>query len=302
MLHAVFVIAGACLWATDTLFRQPLAEELGSLTIVFFEHAFATLAAFLWAVATNPRQLLPGWRELFGAVLIGALGSGIATLFFTESLLHVNPSVAVLLQKIQPVLVIALSALFLSERPSSMFLVWATIAIGSAYLLSFPQGVPAGAWDQPEAVGIVMALLAASFWAVATVIAKAVLHKTPVSVLSFWRFFSGLIATWALSRISPQARLEIPFVLREISVLKSIGAMALVPGFLGVLLYYHGLRRVRASTATVLELSFPLSAIMINSRVLGFELQPMQKIAAILLLAAILGLTQSSIEKVASTS
>jgi drug/metabolite transporter (DMT)-like permease len=302
MLHALFVIVGAGLWATDTLFRQPLAEELSSLTIVLVEHLFATAAAFLWAMATNPKQMLPGWRELSGALLIGALGSGIATVFFTESLLHVNPSVAVLLQKIQPVLVIALSAVFLSERPSGFFLVWATIAIGSAYLLSFPQGVPSGALDQPASAGVAMALLAAAFWAISTVIGKAVLHKTPVSVLSFWRFFAGLLATWALSRLSPQARLEIPFVLREMSVLRSIGAMALIPGFLGVLLYYHGLRKVRASAATVLELSFPLSAVLINSQVLGFELQPMQKIAGALLLTAIIGLAQSSIPKVTSTS
>jgi len=102
------------------------------------------------------------------------------------------------------------------------------------------------------------------------------------------------LTTLALSRLSQQARLEIPFVLREPSVLKSIGSMALIPGFLGVLLYYYGLKRVRASTATLLELSFPLTAIMINSRVLGFELQPMQMMAGALLAASIAGLGLTS--------
>jgi drug/metabolite transporter (DMT)-like permease len=187
-----------------------------------------------------------------------------------------------------------LSALFLRERPTGLFQIWAVIAIGSAYLLSFPQGVPDQALENPSSAGAAMALLAAFFWAVSTVIGKAVLKRTPASVLSFWRFFAGLLTTLALSRLSQQARLEIPFVLREPSVLKSIGSMALIPGFLGVLLYYYGLKQVRASTATLLELSFPLTAIMINSRVLGFELQPMQMMAGALLAASIAGLGLTS--------
>jgi drug/metabolite transporter (DMT)-like permease len=291
MLPALLVIVGAGLWATDTLFRQPLTEELSSLTIVTIEHGFAAVASLLWAIAVHPRRLLPGWKELSGALLIGALGSGVATVFFTESLLHVNPGVSVLLQKTQPLMVIGLSAMFLDERPSGLFLAWATVAIGSAYLLSFPQGVPKGAWENPASAGVAMALLAAFFWAASTVIGKAVLRKTPASVLAFWRFFGGLLTTLALSRYSTQATLEFPFVLRELSVMKSIGAMALIPGFLGVLLYYHGLRNVRASTATLLELAFPLAAVLINSRVLGFPLQPMQIMAATLLAASIAGLS-----------
>lgn len=294
MLHALFVIIGAGLWATDTLFRQPLTEELSSLTIVTFEHLFATLASLLWVLAVHPKKIFPGWKELSGAILIGALGSGVATLFFTESFLHVNPSVSILLQKTQPLLVIALSAMFLEERPSRLFLVWAAIAIGSAYLLSFPQGVPQNALENSANAGAVMALLAAFFWAVSTVIGKAVLQQTPASVLSFWRFLAGLLTTITLSRFSSQARLEIPFVLGEPAVLRSIGTMALIPGFLGVLLYYHGLSKVRASTATLLELSFPLAAILINSRVLGFELQPMQLMAGALLAAAIAGLSTTT--------
>lgn len=294
MLPALFVILGAGLWATDTLFRQPLAEELSSLTIVAFEHLFATAASLLWVLVSDPKKLFPGWVELSGAILIGALGSAVATIFFTESFLLVNPSVSILLQKTQPLMVIGLSALFLRERPTGLFQIWAVIAIGSAYLLSFPQGVPDQALENPSSAGAAMALLAAFFWAVSTVIGKAVLKRTPASVLSFWRFFAGLLTTLALSRLSQQARLEIPFVLREPSVLKSIGSMALIPGFLGVLLYYYGLKRVRASTATLLELSFPLTAIMINSRVLGFELQPMQMMAGALLAASIAGLGLTS--------
>jgi drug/metabolite transporter (DMT)-like permease len=45
--------------------------------------------------------------------------------------------------------------------------------------------------------------------------------------------------------------------------------LALIPGLLGLLLYYRGLRETPASAATLAELAFPISAIAINY--LAFE-------------------------------
>jgi len=45
--------------------------------------------------------------------------------------------------------------------------------------------------------------------------------------------------------------------------------LALIPGLLGLLLYYRGLRETPASAATLAELAFPISAITINY--LAFE-------------------------------
>jgi drug/metabolite transporter (DMT)-like permease len=70
--------------------------------------------------------------------------------------------------------------------------------------------------------------------------------------------------------------------------------MAIIPGFLGVLLYYRGLKKVRASSATLLELSFPLTAVAINSIFLNLHLTTLQSFAALALLISMIGVGMSS--------
>jgi len=51
-------------------------------------------------------------------------------------------------------------------------------------------------------------------------------------------------------------------------------------------LYYFGLNRVKASTATILELFMPLSAIILDFVINGNMLSPVQIVATIVLLFA----------------
>lgn len=72
--------------------------------------------------------------------------------------------------------------------------------------------------------------------------------------------------------------------------------LALVPGLLALLLYYRGLRQTPASAATIAELAFPLSALLINWLAFGATLAPGQvlglaALAAILVHMAVRGRT-----------
>jgi drug/metabolite transporter (DMT)-like permease len=291
MWNALFVILGASLWATDTLFRQPLVQELSPITIVFYEHLFASIFALIWALATARKQIIPGLRELLGAAFIGFCGSALATVLFTMSFQFVNPSVAILMQKTQPLIVVFMSSLFLGEKTSTQFMVWAGIAVTSAFWVSFPSGFSIEQLQSARTLGALLAFLAAALWAVSTVAGKLVLKKSPESVLSFWRFAFGLLSLYLLSFRFDQARIEMPFVLTIPRAVQSLAFMALIPGFLGVILYYRGLRKVPASMATLLELSFPLSALWINSHYLGLHLTQVQLFAAGALLISMVGVS-----------
>ena len=136
MLDALFVILGASLWATDTIFRHPLVTQLSPTTIVLCEHVVACAVALIVALvslyfsvthsathsATHSisirfkkfpwKKLFPPFPLLVGISIIGLLGSAVATLLFTYSFAFVNPTVAILLQKTQPLIVILFSAFF----------------------------------------------------------------------------------------------------------------------------------------------------------------------------------------------
>jgi drug/metabolite transporter (DMT)-like permease len=296
MRHALFVILGAGLWATDTLFRHPLSKELSPVTIVYYEHLFAVLISLAWVLISDRKAIFPGWKEFAGAAFIGVCGSAWATVLFTLSFRYLNPTVAILVQKIQPVIVIGISALFLGEKPGRGFLLWGALAMVSAFFVSFPEGVEWRLLRSASTFGTLLAVLAAGLWALSTVAGKIVLKRTPVSVLSFWRFAFGLLALHVLTLKFDQVRIEMPFVLHEPRVLYSLFFMAVIPGFLGVMLYYKGLSRVQAARATLLELSFPLAALWINSTFLGLHLKQTQLFAAGALLVSMVGVSLDQIK------
>jgi drug/metabolite transporter (DMT)-like permease len=288
MFNALYVILGAGLWATDTLFRHPMVHQLSALTIVYLEHLFAVAITGVWVLTFHRRRLFMGFNQTAGALFIGVFGSAIATLLFTLSFQFVNPSVSILLQKTQPIVVIVLSALFLGEKLNSRFWLWSLVALAAAFFISFPHGLNLNDLSSSDTKGTLFALAAAALWAISTVVGKAVLKDAIGPVLSFWRFFFGFVVLFIYARMTTQTRIELPFVFNDTGILKSIFIMALVPGVIAVTLYYRGLSRVPASVATILELSFPLCAMWINSHYLDLHLENIQIVAAGVLLLAMI--------------
>ena len=295
MLNSLFVILGAGLWATDTLFRHPIVQQISPLTLVFLEHVFAVLITGVWIMMFHRKDWkMGGFKEWIGALFIGVFGSGIATLLFTASFQYQNPSVSILLQKTQPIIVILLSSLFLGEGLNRRFWKWAALALIAAFFVSFPSGVSESSLGQVNWVGIAFALGAAWFWAISTVTGKVVLHKTPSAVLSFWRFVFGLLTLSVMVAINDRAKLELPFVYQEPQLLKSIFWMAMIPGFIAVTIYYRGLSKVPASVATLLELTYPVAALLINAHFLNLHLETVQYVAAAALTIGMIGAKRSS--------
>jgi drug/metabolite transporter (DMT)-like permease len=66
--------------------------------------------------------------------------------------------------------------------------------------------------------------------------------------------------------------------------------LALVPGLAALLLYYHGLRWAPAAAATIAELAFPLTALVVNAIAFGDRLSATQLAGALLLAATVTAL------------
>src|SRR5216684_3595659 len=104
-----FVTLAAMLWATEAPFRKLLALRLPSIAIVFMEHlliAVCVLPLLLPRVA-ELKQL--GRKDWLSILFVGFGGSALATVLFTQSFHYVSPTVAILLQKLQPLIAIALA-------------------------------------------------------------------------------------------------------------------------------------------------------------------------------------------------
>src|SRR3989344_6479216 len=97
---------------------------------------------FLWSYLKEFKHL--SLKEWLAVIFIGLGGSALATILFTQSFHYLNPTVAILLQKLQPLIAIGLAVWILGERLTKNFWLWAAVAIFGAYIVSFPTLKPTG--------------------------------------------------------------------------------------------------------------------------------------------------------------
>ncbi len=180
----LLVALGAALWGTDALLRVPLLEVVSPSQIVLLEH----LVLLLFSV---PAVAL-GWRYFRGfgvaqwaaLLIIGWGGSALATLLFTTAFAVGNPTVAILLQKTQPLFAVALAGILLRERLGWAYWPCFAVAMVGAYMISFGDLGPFAALNSAELLTAALALGAALLWGSSTVLGRLVLKDVPFYALT----------------------------------------------------------------------------------------------------------------------
>ena len=278
------VALASLLWAIDAPFRKYLTGELSSTTIVFMEHLLISLVvlAWLWPQLKELKNLK--WPQWLALIFVSLGGSALATIFFTQSFHYLNPSVAILLQKVQPLVAILLAVIVLKEKLSQRFWLWALLAIGGAYVVTFPDLSVTGLTLSGGSLGVVLALLAAFFWGGSTVFGRYLLRTLSFKAMTAVRFLAALVFLFGIqlyySRVS------------EISLASGrdwsfVFIIAIVAGFISLFIYYRGLKFTSASVATLAELTFPVAAVVVNWIFLDATLTSMQIVGSAVLLFSI---------------
>jgi drug/metabolite transporter (DMT)-like permease len=283
-VSVLLVALGAAMWGTDGILRVPLLEVASPSQIVLLEH----LVLLLYSV---PAVVL-GWRFFRGLgmaqwislLVIGWGGSALATLLFTKAFAVGNPTVVILLQKTQPLFAIVLAAVLLRERLGWAYWPCFAVAMIGAYLISFGNLDAFAALGSAELLAAALALGAALLWGSSTVLGRLVLKDMPFHALTGARLL-----------------LAAPLLVVIVVIQDAVGGLgsafasepgrvillALIPGLLGLLLYYRGLTGTRASYATLAELAFPATAVVLNWTFLGVGVSANQVLGFVLLWGAV---------------
>jgi drug/metabolite transporter (DMT)-like permease len=253
------VALAAMLWALDLVLR-PIAQKAGlsSVQIVLFEH-IGLAALFLPSLIKHQSQ----WKMLSkkswaGLAFIAIFGSAIATLLITEAYRMGSPLLTALLQKTQPIFTVVLAGVFLKEQRRPFFWPLFALALGATYLLGFGFEKVTGS---PEIVPVLFALGAAAIWGTCTVVGRVALRDMNPSVVAGWRFMIALpfLLTLAVRDGSQSVGAHISW-----TSLWPVLLIILLPDAIGMLLYYTGLKRTPASLATIAELAFPATALLLS--------------------------------------
>ncbi len=285
-LGVLLVTLGAALWGTDAVLRVPLLKVMSPPAIVLSEHLVLLLYS-VPAVALGWRVFLKlGASQWIALLVIAWGGSAIATLLFTAAFAFGNPTVVILLQKTQPLFAIVLAHVLLQERLRWAYWPSFAVAVLGAYLISFEGLVkPFEALGSAQALTAALTLGAAMLWGSSTVLGRFVLKDMPFHTLTGARLLFALPVLWGVV-LTQGALGEVGtgFATEPARVV----LLALVPGLLGLLLYYEGLSGTKASYATLAEISFPASAVALNWIFLGAGVSANQVLGFVLLWGAIL--------------
>lgn len=224
------------------------------------------------------------WRQAAWAALGGvAIVTNWLLLFGAYS--HASISIATAVYNTQPFMLVAFGALLFGERITLPKLGWLALAFGGMLLIV--QARPGASYAGSNyALGIAMALGAAFFWAVASVIAKR-LTGTPPHLIALVQVCVGVLM------LAPFANFgALPQGARTWVLLVTVGVVH--TGLMYILLY-GAVQKLPTYLQGALSFIYPVVAIGVDYIAFGHRLQPAQWLgaAAILLAAAAMNLQSS---------
>ncbi|MFB4210412.1 DMT family transporter [Shouchella sp. JSM 1781072] len=263
-----FIVIGAAFWGINPLFRILLLDTMTSLQIVFIEHIILALIAIpiLYKFRSDIKKLR--FKDLGALLFISWGGSAIATLLFTQGLTIASSggeiNSVLLLQKLQPLFAITLAHFLLKEKLPQRFGLYVPIALVGTYLLTFGFYFPINNPSEILQLGSLYAIGAAALWGGSTVMGRILLQKCRHETVTALRFLLALPLLGVLITVSPEMWTTPESAVALTFIGLNILASALLPGLVSMLLYYRGLQSVKASVATIAELSFPMTGLLVS--------------------------------------
>jgi drug/metabolite transporter (DMT)-like permease len=194
---------------------------------------------------------------------------------------HASISVATTVYNTQPFMLLGLGALFLGERITAQKLAWLAVAFAGVILIVEAKRDQT-ALSGHYALGILLALAAAFFYALAAFAAKW-LKGTPPHLVALIQVVTGavLLAPFADFSILPQT-------MGGWSLLATIGVVH--TGLMYILLY-GAIQKLPVHLTGALSFIYPVASIGVDRIAFGHQLQPIQIAGSLLVLIAAAGTT-----------
>lgn len=281
---AVLVALCGIIRGTDVIFRNDLIAKIPVIVLNAWEHIINLIVVvpLLYLNRHSFKKLT--LKDVFCLLMIGVGTSALGLICFSQTFKYINPALAVLLQKLQPIITIGLSIVILKERVNKQFFGWAAVAVIFSYFVMFGFMSPFEQGWVSIAKGAAFALGAVFFWGSGTVWGKIVLKKHNQSFVVACRFLIGACFTVTAALIC-HGNLEYDFI-ADNKLFINIAYIAIAAGAVATTFFYSGLKWVNASLASILELSFPVSTVIITWLYLHKPISAVQIFAALIVFYA----------------
>jgi len=266
IIGIIAVLTAGLIWAIEpVLSRMSYTENTGIIQTSAVRALFCAIIALLYAVVTARKSLLIN-RKQFGVITyITISGTVIADLLYYLAMTKTTILNAVLIGHLQPVFIVLIGFLILHEDKLRIFDyigIFLMITAGSMVMIKTPENLLS---LKIGTSGDLLVLCATFFWATAGIAARKYLHGINSGTITFYRF--GLAAIFLIGYLLVMGNFRISNIY-QIILGVSIG--------IGYILYYEGLKRLKAAQVGALELSAPVFAGLFGYIFMNELMTPMQ--------------------------
>jgi drug/metabolite transporter (DMT)-like permease len=291
----IFIIIAASLWGIDGVVLRPSLYNLPVSLVVFIESMIVVtlLSPILFKKFDVIKNLSRNdWIAFLG---VGILGGAIGTMAITQALFfvnYVNLSAVILIQKLQPVFALAFASILLKEKLERNFFIWSALAILGTYLMTFGITLPNLNTGEKTIIASSLSLIAAISFASSTVLSKRALANVSFEVGTYLRFLIAAISMFIIVLLSSSYESAVNISQTQWLIFLLI---AFTTGGAAIFLYYFGLKKISASVATICELAFPLTALILEYLLRDNYLNIYQWVGVFILIVSILRVSGSAL-------
>jgi len=273
----IAILCASLMWAVEATLVK-LAEKAGAdwLQTCTFRAIGVAVTAFVYVVLTRGGSLRVTRRQFSVLLYIALLGTMVADLLYVYALSEIPVINAVLIGHMQPIWVVLIGYFVLKEdRLTKHDYLGILIMLIAGLLVTTKTGANLRAlrFGTP---GDLLVLVATVAWATTGIAMRKYLRPVNAGVIAFYRFAiaSVILLTYVL--------------LRSELVLSSVHQILVgITVGVGTILYYEGLKRMKAAQVSALELSTLVFAAVLSFLILAESLEIMQIFGILVLIVGV---------------
>lgn len=271
-MSAAMAILGTIGWFV-VLSGQPIMD------VVFWRCAFGALTLLIVCAGLGLLRNRLSLR-IIGIAALGGVAIVVNWLLLFSAFSRASISIATAVYNTQPFMLVGFGALFFAERLTLTKLTWLAIAFAGMVLIV--QSAPdAGDVGTDYFTGIVMALGAAFFWAVAAIVTKK-LKGTPPHLIALIQVCVGVVMLAPFANLS-----QLPADAWSWTMLATLG---IVHTGLMYILMYGAIQKLPTHLQGSLSFIYPVVAILVDVVAFGHRLHLSQVVGATAILIAAAGM------------
>ncbi len=270
------ILLASVMWAIEPVFAKLSYQTADFLQTSAIRAIFAALTGLIYIILTKKAHFRINKQQFSTLVYIAIVGVLFADLMYFFALTQVSVINAVIIGHMQPIFIILIGFLALKQDKLTIF-----DYIGILFMLLSGALVTTKTLENLLTLnlgsfGDLLVLSATIAWATTAIAMRKYLKEMHAGLITVYRFFFA--ALFFVIYLMVTSSISISNIYQVV-----IGVVAGV----GTILYYEGLKRIKAAQVSGIELSTPFFAAILGFFILGETVTAMQIVGIFLLFVGI---------------